>query len=98
MPSAGNSLQKTNSTSPWQRAKVRRGKVMAVDVPNLSIAWWREPTKDQWLAWVAAWFGWMLDAFDYTVFLFVMVAIAKEFSVSVPAVATDAEIGGVEVS
>jgi SHS family lactate transporter-like MFS transporter len=55
--------------------------VTAVNVPNLSIAWWREPTKDQWLAWVAAWFGWMLDAFDYTVFLFIMVAIAKEFSV-----------------
>jgi len=21
------------------------------------IPWWKEPTKDQWLAWVAAWLG-----------------------------------------
>jgi MFS transporter, SHS family, lactate transporter len=27
-------------------------------------AWWQEPSKDQWLAWVAAWLGWTLDAFD----------------------------------
>ena len=22
-----------------------------------SIPWWKEPTKDQWLAWSAAWLG-----------------------------------------
>ena len=33
------------------------------------VAWWQEPTKDQWLAWVAAWLGWTLDAFDFTIFL-----------------------------
>ena len=27
------------------------------------IAWWREPTRDQWYAYVAAWAGWTLDAF-----------------------------------
>src|SRR5262249_6808655 len=43
--------------------------------------WWKEPTKDQWLAWWAAWLGWTLDAFDFTVFLLIMVAIAKEFGV-----------------
>jgi MFS transporter, SHS family, lactate transporter len=45
------------------------------------IPWWREPTKDQWLAYVAAWLGWTLDAFDFTVFLLIMVPIAKEFDV-----------------
>jgi MFS transporter, SHS family, lactate transporter len=25
-----------------------------------------EPTKDEWLAWVAAWLGWTLDAFDFS--------------------------------
>ena len=45
------------------------------------LPWWREPTKDQWLAYVAAWLGWTLDAFDFTVFLLIMVAIAKEFDV-----------------
>jgi SHS family lactate transporter-like MFS transporter len=43
--------------------------------------WWKEPTKDQWLAWVAAWLGWTLDAFDFTIFLLIMVPIAKSFNV-----------------
>ena len=46
-----------------------------------SIPWWREPTKDQWLAWWAAWLGWTLDAFDFTVFLLIMVPISQEFNV-----------------
>src|SRR3984893_113606 len=60
---------------------------IAVDVSGLSVAWWREPTKDQWLAWIAAWLGWTLDAFDFTIFLLIMAPIAKEFGVSVTAVA-----------
>jgi MFS transporter, SHS family, lactate transporter len=41
--------------------------------------WWREPTKDQWYAFIAAWLGWTLDAFDFTVFLVLIVPIANEF-------------------
>jgi MFS transporter, SHS family, lactate transporter len=26
------------------------------------IPWWKEPSKDQWLAWIAAWLGWTLDS------------------------------------
>ena len=33
------------------------------------------------MAWWAAWLGWTLDAFDFTVFLLIMVPIAKEFGV-----------------
>lgn len=44
--------------------------------------WWKEPTRDQWYAFIAAWLGWTLDAFDFTVFLLVMAPIAREFSVS----------------
>jgi SHS family lactate transporter-like MFS transporter len=40
-----------------------------------------EPTKDQWLAWLAAWLGWTLDAFDFTIFLLLMVPIAETFKV-----------------
>jgi MFS transporter, SHS family, lactate transporter len=47
------------------------------------VPWWREPTKDQWLAWVAAWLGWTLDAFDFTIFLLLIVPIADYFGVSV---------------
>jgi MFS transporter, SHS family, lactate transporter len=51
------------------------------------IPWWREPTKDQWLAWWAAWLGWTLDAFDFTVFLLIMVPISQEFDVPLTDVA-----------
>jgi MFS transporter, SHS family, lactate transporter len=54
---------------------------------DLSLPWWKEPTKHQWLAWTAAWLGWMLDAFDFTLFLLIMTSIAREFDVSVTAVA-----------
>jgi MFS transporter, SHS family, lactate transporter len=45
------------------------------------IPWWKEPTKDQWLTWVAAWLGWTLDAFDFTIFLLIMVPISQDFNV-----------------
>jgi len=45
------------------------------------VAWWREPTRDQWYAWWAAWLGWTLDAFDFTVFLLIIKPIADEFQV-----------------
>jgi SHS family lactate transporter-like MFS transporter len=45
------------------------------------VPWWKEPTKDQWYAWWAAWLGWTLDAFDFTVFLLIMVPISQEFGV-----------------
>jgi MFS transporter, SHS family, lactate transporter len=46
-----------------------------------SVAWWKEPTRDQWIAWWAAWAGWTLDSFDFTIFLLIMVPIAQEFKV-----------------
>ncbi len=51
------------------------------------VPWWREPTRDQWLAWWAAWLGWTLDAFDFTVFLLIMVPISKAFNVPLTSVA-----------
>jgi len=51
------------------------------------VAWWREPTKDQWYAWWAAWLGWTLDAFDFTVFLLIIKPIADEFGVPTTEVA-----------
>lgn len=42
---------------------------------------WREPTKAQYATFFAAWVGWVLDAFDFTVFLLVMPHIAAEFGV-----------------
>jgi MFS transporter, SHS family, lactate transporter len=51
--------------------------------PRSQVAWWREPTKDQWYAFAAAWLGWTLDAFDFTVFLLIMHPIAEYFHVSI---------------
>lgn len=41
----------------------------------------REPTRAQWMSFSAAWIGWVLDAFDFTIFLLVMPQIAKDFGV-----------------
>lgn len=43
--------------------------------------WWREPTRQQWLAFTAAWLGWILDAFDFTVYLLVIPDLMREFGV-----------------
>jgi len=51
------------------------------------LPWWREPTRAQWSAFMAAWVGWVLDAFDFTIYLLVMKDISKEFGVGVTAVA-----------
>src|SRR5271165_5463517 len=56
---------------------------MSASVGSALVPWWKEPTREQWLAWWAAWLGWTLDAFDFTIFLLIMVPIAKEFGVSV---------------
>ena len=48
--------------------------------------WWQEPTRAQWAAFAAAWVGWVLDAFDFTIYLLVMPAILKEFGASVATV------------
>ena len=59
----------------------------AAQVTLKPIPWWKEPTKDQWLAWWAARLGWTLDAFDFTMFLLIMVPISQEFNVPLSEVA-----------
>ena len=54
----------------------------AADLSGSSVAWWKEPTKDQWLAWCCGMAGWTLDAFDFTMFLLIMVPISQEFPMS----------------
>src|ERR1700710_181703 len=53
----------------------------ASSAPVSALPWWKEPTKDQWYAYCAAWMGWTRDAFDFTVFLLIMAPIAQEFGV-----------------
>ena len=54
---------------------------MSVTIKGSAVPWWKEPTKDQWYAYTAAWLGWTLDAFDFTVFLLIMTPISQEFGV-----------------
>jgi MFS transporter, SHS family, lactate transporter len=54
---------------------------MAIAAEGTSVAWWKEPTREQWHAWIAAWLGWTLDAFDFTIFLLIMLPISQEFHV-----------------
>jgi SHS family lactate transporter-like MFS transporter len=51
------------------------------------LPWWKEPTRGQWLSFLAAWVGWVLDAFDFTIYLLVMPEMAKEFGVGVTVLA-----------
>jgi SHS family lactate transporter-like MFS transporter len=39
-------------------------------------------TRDQWLAFLAAYLGWVLDAFDFTILTFLLVDIQRSFTVS----------------
>ncbi len=48
--------------------------------------WWKEPTRAQWAAFGAAWIGWVLDAFDFTIYITVALSIIKEFGVSPTAI------------
>lgn len=58
---------------------------MTTQVQN--VPWWKEPTRSQWAGFAAAWVGWVLDAFDFTIYILVMSHIAKEFGVGIAAVA-----------
>jgi MFS transporter, SHS family, lactate transporter len=74
--------------SPLATVKKQSGSygMKATMARGVAIPWWKEPTKEQWLAWVAAWLGWTLDAFDFTIFLLIMVPISQSFGVPLIAV------------
>jgi hypothetical protein len=63
----------------------RQASISATAMPIRVVPWWKEPTKDQWFAYMAAWLGWTLDAFDFTVFLLVMLPISQEFGLPLTA-------------
>src|SRR5689334_5426604 len=65
----------------WRTRPNGRPMRMSTTQNAAAIPWWKEPTSDQWMAWIAAWLGWTLDAFDFTIFLLIMVPIAQTFHV-----------------
>jgi SHS family lactate transporter-like MFS transporter len=55
---------------------------MTAMTPGDTQPWWREPTRGQWASFFAAWIGWVLDAFDFTIFMLVMPNIARDMGVA----------------
>lgn len=45
-------------------------------------SWWRETTRKEWNALLAAFFGYMLDAFDVMVYAFALTTILKEWGLT----------------
>src|SRR5437773_4239864 len=45
-------------------------------------AWYRDVTRDQWMAFVASYFGWVLDGFDFTILTFLLVDVQRSFAVN----------------
>src|SRR6185437_9251004 len=76
------------ATSETQESARPGGSMTSIPDTNGAVPWWKEPTRDQWMAYTAAWLGWTLDAFDFTVFLLIMVPIAKDLGVTLVAVTT----------
>jgi hypothetical protein len=44
--------------------------------------WYRELTTDQWKAFLATFFAWTLDGFDFTILSFLIADIQQSFTVS----------------
>jgi SHS family lactate transporter-like MFS transporter len=62
-------------------AHTLRASMPRPDAPR-DLPWWRERTRGQWAAFLAAYAGWVLDAFDFTIYFLVMPDIMREFGVS----------------
>src|SRR5947207_3769316 len=55
--------------------------INAAEAPVRS-TWYRDITPPQWRAFTAAYLGWVLDAFDFTILTFLLVDIQRSFTVS----------------
>src|SRR3569623_1526429 len=51
----------------------------SMDPRMTSKPWWREPTRQKWVAFAAAWTGWVRDASDFMVYVLVLKQLAGEF-------------------
>jgi SHS family lactate transporter-like MFS transporter len=54
----------------------------ALPAPVSPQPWYRQVSSDQWRAFVAAYLGWMLDGFDFTILTFLLVEIQRTFTVN----------------
>lgn len=54
----------------------------AAPLSNSTLPWYRQVTRPQWNAFFAAYLGWMLDGFDFTILTFLLVDIQRSFTVN----------------
>ena len=47
-----------------------------------AVPWYRQVSGDQWKAFLATFFAWVLDAFDFTILTFVLVNIQQSFTIN----------------
>src|SRR5215472_18713164 len=48
---------------------------------EMTLPWYRQVTGEQWRAFFATFFGWVLDGFDATILTFIVVDIQRSFTV-----------------
>ena len=49
--------------------------------PSTEPPWFRQITGEQWKAFLATFFGWLLDGFDFTIMTFILIDIQNSFAV-----------------
>ena len=49
---------------------------------SATLPWYRQVSGDQWRAFLATFFAWVLDAFDFTILTFVLVNIQQSFTIN----------------
>ena len=49
--------------------------------PPTEPPWYRQITREQWKAFLATFFGWLLDGFDFTIMTFILIDIQNSFAV-----------------
>ena len=49
--------------------------------PVKQLAWYRQVNREQWKAFLATFFGWLLDGFDFTILTFILIDIQNSFTV-----------------
>lgn len=54
---------------------------MALSTRATELPWYRQITGEQWKAFLATFFGWLLDGFDFTIMTFILIDIQNSFAV-----------------
>jgi SHS family lactate transporter-like MFS transporter len=62
-------------------ARVNVSAKSVADLEMVAGPWYTQVTRDQWQAFWAVFFGWVVDAFDFNILTFILIDIQKSFTV-----------------